>query len=209
MRDATKFGNVCPQINSAGHLPRIEDCLVLDVFVSQTPPSQSLPVMVFLHGGGNKNGDTQFTRTNLDAPPLANQGVIVVTVEYRLGMLGFFANPLLTPEGSGASGHYGLVDMIAALNWVQQNIAAFGGDPKHVMLFGQSAGSADIEILLATPAAQGLFSAAAMESGPIPAGGLPSFSSLETADQTFVSSLGCTSAAGVLACLRAVPPPRS
>lgn len=203
VRDASTFGNVCPQINSNNQYAGDEDCLVLNVFVSQTPPSQSQPVMVFLHGGGNRNGDTQFTPTNVDAPPLANQGV-VVTVEYRLGMLGFFANPLLTAEGNGASGHYALMDMIAALTWVQQNIAMFGGDPKHVMLFGQSAGSYDIQNLLAVPAAQGLFTVAGMESGVNPKV-LPSFASVEAGDQAFVSDLGCVTAADVLACLRAVP----
>src|ERR1700730_4856454 len=130
VRDASTFGNVCPQINSNNQYAGNEDCLVLNVFVTHKPPSQSQPVMVFLHGGGNLHGDTQFTPTSLDAPPLANQGVVVVTVEYRLGMLGFFANPLLTADGNGASGHYALMDMIAALTWVQQNIAVFGGAPK-------------------------------------------------------------------------------
>jgi len=204
VRDASTFGNVCPQIYATG-LAGNEDCLVLNVFVSQTPPSQEQPVMVFLHGGGNLHGDTQYTPTPLDAPPLANQGVVVVTAEYRLGMLGFLANPLLTAEGGGASGHYGLMDMIAALQWVQQNIAAFGGDPKHVMLFGQSAGSYDIQFLLAAPVAQGLFSAAGMESNVIPLGQTPPFASVETGDQQLVSDLGCSSEADVLACLRAVP----
>jgi len=131
--------------------------------------------------------------------------VVVVTVEYRLGMLAFFANPLLTTEGGGASGHYGLLDMIAALTWVQQNISAFGGDPKHVMVFGQSAGSYDIQFLLAAPAAKGLFAAAGMESNVIPLGQTPSFASVEAGDQAFVTALGCADAADVLACLRAVP----
>lgn len=204
VRDASTFGNVCPQINSNNQFAGNEDCLVLNVYISQTPPNQSQPAMVFLHGGGNLHGDTQYTPTSLDAPPLANQGVVVVTVEYRLGMLGFFANPLLTAEGNGASGHYALTDMIAALTWVQQNIAMFGGDPKHVMLFGQSAGSYDTQNLLAVPAAQRLFTVAGMESGVNP-NVLPSFASVESGDQAFVSDLGCASTPDVLACLRAVP----
>jgi len=203
VRDASKFGNVCPQINYNGQLVGSEDCLTLNVFVSQKKSGKKQPVMIFLHGGGNARGDAQ--SAPFDAPPLATKGVVVVTLEYRVGMLGFFANPQLTTEGGGASGHYGLMDIIAALTWVQQNIAAFGGDPQHVMLFGQSAGSYDIQMLLAAPAAQGLFAVAGMESNVIPGGQLPSFSSVETADQGFVAAVGCSSAADVLSCLRAVP----
>ena len=209
VRDATTFGNVCPQINSAGQYAGDEDCLALNVFVSQTPPNQQQPVMVFFHGGGNRSGDTQYTPTNLDAPPLANQGVVVVTAEYRLGLLGWLAHPLLTAEGGGASGHYGLMDMVAALTWVKQNIAAFGGDPTHVMLFGQSAGSVNVQVLLVAPAAQGLFSAAGMESGSIPSPGwmwLPPFATAEASGQQVASALGCGAAADVLACLRGLPP---
>lgn len=207
VRDASTFGNVCPQINGAGYAGN-EDCLVLNVFVSQTPPNQTQPVMIFFHGGGNVSGDTQFTPTNLDAPPLADQGVVVVTAEYRLGLLGFLAHPLLTTEGGGASGHYALMDMIAALTWVQQNIAGFGGDPTHVLLFGQSAGSVDVQMLLAAPAAQGLFSAAGMESGSIPSAGwywLPPFATAEASGQQIASALGCGAAVDVLGCLRALP----
>ena len=205
VRDASRFGNVCPQINSAGQYAGDEDCLVLNVFVSQTPPNQSQPVMVFLHGGGDVSGDTQYTPTNVDAPPLATQGVVVVTVEYRLGLIGFLAHPLLTTEGGGSSGHYALADMIAALTWVRQNISAFGGDPTHVMLFGQSAGSYNIQRLFAVPLAQGLFSAAAMESGVRPPGPVVPFSAAEAAGQEVATALGCSSGADVLACLRAVP----
>jgi len=205
IRDASTFGNVCPQINSAGQYAGDEDCLVLNVFISQNPSNQTLPVMVFLHGGGDVSGDTQYTPTNVDAPPLVNQGVVVVTVEYRLGLLGFLAHPLLTVEGGGSSGHYALADMIAALTWVQQNIAAFGGDPTRVTLFGQSAGSYNVQRLFAVPTALGLFSAAAMESGVRPPGPVVSFSAAEAAGQQVASALGCSSAADVLACLRAVP----
>jgi len=207
IRDASTFGNVCPQINGAGYAGD-EDCLVLNVFVSQAPPNQNQPVMVFFHGGADLNGDTQYTPTNVDAPPLANQGVVVVTAEYRLGLLGWLAHPLLTTEGGGASGHYGLMDMVAALTWVKQNIAAFGGDPTHVMLFGQSAGSVNVQTLLVAPAAQGLFSAAGMESGSIPSAGwywLPPFATAEASGQQIASALGCGTAADVLGCLRAIP----
>jgi len=205
IRDASSFGNVCPQIQffNFNRFVGDEDCLVLNVFVSQTPPNPIEPVMVFIHGGGNINGDTQ--SAPFDSPPLANHGVVVVTVEYRLGLLGFFANPLLTAEGGGSSGHYALADIIAALKWVQQNIAGFGGDPTRVMLFGESAGSWDTNMLLATPAAQGLFSVAVQESGVVPAGTLPTLAKAESNDQALVSTVGCSSAPDVLACLRAVP----
>lgn len=144
---------------------------MLNIFISQNPQSSKQPVMLFFHGGGNGRGDTH--QPPFDAPPLATHGVIVVTAEYRVGLLGFFANSLLTAEGGGTSGNYGLLDMIAVLSWVQQNIAAFGGDPAHVMLFGQSAGSFDVQALLFAPAAQGLFSVAGMESNAITNGGLP------------------------------------
>lgn len=207
VRDASKFGNVCPQINFSNQLVGDEDCLTLNVFVSQTPPSQQQPVMVFLHGGGNSRGDAQ--SSSFDAPPLASKGVVVVTLEYRVGILGFLVTPELTAEGGGSSGDYALRDMVAALTWVQQNIAAFGGDPKHVLLFGQSAGSFDIQFLLAVPTAQGLFSAAGMMSGAVPLASnttwLLSFSAAQTKSAAFVTAMGCSGAADVLACLRAVP----
>ena len=99
--------------------------------------------MVFFHGGGEILGDAQTPPYDVP-PPLATHGVIVVTVQYRIGLLGFFAHPLLTAEGGGSSGNYGLMDMIASLRWVRDNIAEFGGDPSRVMIFGESAGSANV-----------------------------------------------------------------
>jgi hypothetical protein len=133
-RDATVLGNRCIQVNGAGKVVGSEDCLYLNVFVSsQTPHSQPQPVMVYLHGGANRIG-TGLPGPGLDfndPPPLATQGVIVVTLEYRLGILGFFTHPLLDNEENGSSGNYGLKDQIAALAWVHQNIASFGGAPSH------------------------------------------------------------------------------
>jgi para-nitrobenzyl esterase len=203
IRDASSFGNVCIQINFDKQLVGNEDCLVLNIFIGQPAPSQSLPVMVFFHGGGNIRGDTH--DPSLDVPPLATHGVIVVTAEYRLGLLGYFANALLTAEDGLSSGNYNLLDQIAALTWVNQNIAAFGGDPTHVMVFGESSGGADVESLLASPLAQGLFSAVGIESSGIGHGDLLTLSEIEVLDQPIVSTLGCDSAADVLACLRAVP----
>jgi para-nitrobenzyl esterase len=203
VRDASMFGNVCPQVNFNGQLVGDEDCLTLNIFRAATPPNTAQPVMVFIHGGGNFRGDGQ--SPPFDMPPLAAHGAIVVTAEYRVGILGFLPIPLLTAEGGGSSGNYGLLDMIAVLAWVQQNIAAFGGDPKHVMLFGQSAGSYDIQMLLAAPAAQGLFSVAGMESNVIPKGQLLPFAIAETRGEPFVAAVGCDTAADILHCLRAVP----
>ncbi|MGH9712899.1 MAG: carboxylesterase/lipase family protein [Candidatus Acidiferrales bacterium] len=206
IRDASTFGNVCPQTDPNGQLLGNEDCLVLNVFTAVPTLAAPQPVMVFFHGGGNCCGDSH--RVPLDSPPLATHGAVVVTAEYRLGFLGFLANPLLTAEGGGSSGNYALLDMIAVLSWVKQNIANFGGDPAHVMLFGQSAGSFNIQMLLAAPSAQGLFSAAGMESNAVPSASnapwLISFAATEAASAPFVSAMGCNNAADVLACLRAV-----
>jgi len=203
VRDASAFGNLCTQIDSNGDLVGDEDCLVLNIFVGQPASAQALPVMVFFHGGGNARGGTQ--QKPFDLPPLANQGVLVVTVEYRLGALGFLALSQLTAEDGLSSGYYGLTDQIAALSWVQQNIAVFGGDPTHVMMFGQSAGAGDTEALLTSPLAKGLFSAAGMESGAFHSAELMTLAQAEASDAAAVSLYGCSAAADVLACLRAVP----
>jgi para-nitrobenzyl esterase len=203
VRNAAAFGNLCPQIDANGNLVGDEDCLVLNIFVGQPPQPQALPVMVFFHGGGNSMGDSQ--QVPFDLPPLANQGVIVVTVEYRLGLLGFMALSQLSAEDGASSGNYGLMDQIAALTWVQQNIGVFGGDSKHVMLFGQSAGSGDTELLLTSPPAMGLFSVAGMESAAYKSAQLKTLAQAEASDAPAVSVLGCGGVADVLACLRAVP----
>jgi para-nitrobenzyl esterase len=202
IRDASMFGNACPQMDG-NEVVGNEDCLVLNIFVAATPLAAKQPVIVFFHGGGNVGGTTQ--RNTYDTPPLADHDVIVVTAEYRVGLLGFFANPLLTAEDGLSSGNYNLLDQIAALKWVKKNIAAFGGDPTHVMMYGQSAGSADVQALLVSPLAQGLFSAAATDSGLLLHGNVLTLAAVEALDQPFVSSLGCDSATDVLACLRAVP----
>jgi para-nitrobenzyl esterase len=203
-RDASSFGDVCPQLDGNNQPIGTEDCLFLNIFISsQTTHGQQQPVMVFIHGGSNRQGSTH--QPFLDAPPLATQGVIVVTIEYRLGMLGFFVHPLLTAEGGGSSGNYGLMDQIAALTWIQRNIAAFGGDPTHVMVFGQSAGSYDVQVLLTSPLAQGIFSVAGMESGSFVHGAVLALADLEPLEAPLVPLLGCDKAPDILACLRAAP----
>jgi para-nitrobenzyl esterase len=142
-----------------------EDCLYLNVWTPQLQPDAHLPVMVWLHGGSNRVGSG--TEVGYDGISLAAHGVIVVTINYRLGVMGFFAHPELTAESPHhSSGNYGLLDQIEALRWVKQNIAQFGGDPENVTLFGESAGSVDATTLMASPLTANLFRRVIAESGP-------------------------------------------
>jgi len=144
-----------------------EDCLFLNVWTTNLPgdhPSDKLPVMVWIHGGGNLDGASQGPWQPM-GPALTRKGVVVVSINYRLGVLGFMAHPALTAESPHhSSGNYGLLDQIAALEWVKRNIAKFGGNPENVTIFGLSAGSADVCYLMASPLARGLFQRAIMES---------------------------------------------
>ena len=153
-----------------------EDCLYLNVW-SAAGPDERVPVMVWIHGGGLFVGDG--STAAYDGAALARRGVVVVTINYRLGALGYLAHPLLREESAhGASGNYGLLDQIAALEWVQRNVAAFGGDPDRVTIFGESAGSWSVNYLLATPLAAGLFAGAIGQSG----GGFSPLASLAERD---------------------------
>jgi para-nitrobenzyl esterase len=154
---------------AAQKLESSEDCLYLNVWAPHWPAKTALPVMVWLHGGSNTAGSG--SQTTYDGISLASHGVIVVTVNYRLGVLGFFSHPELSKESGKESGHhssgnYGLLDQIAALRWVRENISQFGGDPKNVTVFGESAGSIDAGVLIASPLSTGLFRRAILESGP-------------------------------------------
>jgi para-nitrobenzyl esterase len=164
-REAKQFAAPCPQL-PAGWLPYIpgkEDCLYLNIWTPRLSANPKLPVIVFFHGGGNKEGYSQLTPLG---PALAPLGVVVVTANYRLGPLGFLAHPRLTAESAyHSSGNYGLLDQLQALKWVRANISQFGGDPARVTVMGQSAGSVDICLLMASPLAKGLFQGAIMESG--------------------------------------------
>lgn len=143
-----------------------EDCLYLNVWTPEWPARNSAPVMVWLHGGSNVIGSGG--ERTYGGAALARKGVVVVTINYRLGVFGFFAHPELTRESTHhASGNYGLLDQLAALQWVRQNIARFGGDPARVTVFGESAGSIDAGLLLASPLAAGLFQRVILESGPV------------------------------------------
>ena len=133
-----------------------EDCLYLNVWTAAKAATEKRPVMVWIHGGGFNAGASDEPRH--DGTPLARKGVVVVTINYRLGVFGFLAHPELTAEsGRGASGNYGLMDQLAALQWVHENVAAFGGDPGNVTIFGESAGSFAVSALVASPLARGLF----------------------------------------------------
>ena len=141
-----------------------EDCLFLNVWTAAKTPADRLPVMVWIHGGaflGGHGGETEF-----DGELLASKGVVLVTLNYRVGVMGFLAHPDLSEEsGHSGSGNYGILDQIAALEWVKANIAGFGGDPGNVTVFGQSAGAMSVQTLLASPLTRGLIHRAILQSG--------------------------------------------
>jgi para-nitrobenzyl esterase len=171
VRKADQFSSTCMQtpypegsLYRSEPQPVSEDCLYLNIWTAAKSASDKRPVMVWIHGGA-------FTRGSGSTPVyngenFAKKGVVLVTVNYRLGIFGFFAHPELTQESEHhSSGDYGILDEIAALQWVQKNIAAFGGDPKRVTIFGESAGSWAVNVLVASPLAKGLFQRAIGESG--------------------------------------------
>ena len=202
----------CLSANAKGVIKGQEDCLYLNVFVSsQTPHGQPQPVMVFLHGGAHRisSGNPGFSYS--DPPELATQGVLLVSVEFRLGILGFFTNPGLDAESpSHSSGNYGLRDQIAALAWVQQNIASFGGDPTRVTVFGASSGASAIEALLTSPLTQGplsecgagqlCFSGAILEGGVFVHGELLDLAAKEAQDAPLVTGFTGTIGGQPAAC---------
>ena len=220
VREALQPGSACTQrtsglapfiapmakaYGSAFEQPSIkssEDCLYLDVWVPEWPVKRALPVMVWLHGGSNTVGSG--TQSTYDGVSLTRHGVLLVTLNYRLGAMGFFSHPELTAESPHhSSGNYGLLDQLAALNWVKQNIAQFGGDPDNVTLFGESAGAIDAARLMTSPLAAGLFKRVISESGP-------AFESGQTLSQaeafgSAVSALAPGNAQSALEKLRALP----
>ncbi|MDN3273639.1 carboxylesterase family protein [Frankia sp. RB7] len=163
VRDALAFGpaSLSSLENDPRPGPRAEDCLTLNVWTAAKEADEKRPVMVWIHGGGFQFGSSANPAT--DGSLLAAKGVVVVSFNYRLGIFGFLAHPDLDAEAP--SGNYGLQDQLAALRWVQSNIAAFGGDPDNVTLFGESAGAMAVGILMASPLARGLFHKAIGESG--------------------------------------------
>jgi para-nitrobenzyl esterase len=207
-RDATKFGAHCAQ----GHVfddmifqdgAASEDCLSLNVYAPAEAKAKSkLPVMFWIFGGGYAGGAGSEPRHNGDFLPL--KGVVLVTINYRLGVFGFLATADMAKEANGTAGNYGLLDMVAALQWVKANIRKFGGDPDNVTIFGESAGSFAVSTLMASPMAQGLFHKAIGESGAAFSSVLPvdNLEAREKKDGEWVAStLGVKS----LEELRAVP----
>jgi para-nitrobenzyl esterase len=169
VRAATQFGANClqpanPRDNGIGPGSSSEDCLTLNVWAPAAQGDGKRPVMVWIHGGSFTGGSG--SAALYDGQALARRGLVVVTLSYRLGRFGFFAHPALTAEAADAPvANYGLMDMVAALRWVQQHIASVGGDPGKVTLFGQSAGGMAVQHLMLTPAARGLFAQAIVQSG--------------------------------------------
>ena len=162
---ADKWGNRPPQMNDpnqyGNEIPMSEDCLYLSVETSAKSKDEKLPVFVMIHGGGFLTGSYAGTMDHF-----VREGIIYVSIEYRLGPLGFMPHPELSKENKkGVSGNYGLLDQIMALQWIHDNIAAFGGDPERVTIAGESAGGISVSILCASPLAKGLFSGAISESG--------------------------------------------
>jgi para-nitrobenzyl esterase len=215
VRKADHFGNACFQIKDYSRLPWTEpfmeqgpvseDCLYLNVWTAAKSPSERRPVMVFLYGGGFVEGSGSVAV--YDGTHLASRGIVAVNLNYRVGPLGFLVYPELTKESAHhSSGNYGLLDQIAALEWVHKNIAAFGGDPDRVMIFGQSAGASSVYDLMQSPLAKGLFTRAIVESGnrifASPAASQPTLGDLEKIGIRWAESKGAHS----LAELRALSP---
>jgi para-nitrobenzyl esterase len=215
VRRADTFGTSCMQNQAGSRLPWTEefmtqgpigeDCLFLNVWTAAKTPNARMPVMVWIYGGGFNEGSSAVAV--YDGAELAKKGVIVVSLNYRVGPLGFLAHPELTKESDHrSSGNYGLLDQIAALQWVQRNIAAFGGDPMQVTVFGQSAGAISIAHLMRSPLAKGRFARAIAQSGPgllgrNALGGGATLADREAAGAKYAASKGAAS----LADLRALP----
>jgi para-nitrobenzyl esterase len=201
VRTATEFGSPCPQKLGVFGVPSTdEDCLFLNVYTpANATPGSKLPVMVWIHGGSLITGES----TDYDPTALVKRGVVAVTINYRLGLLGFLAHPALSAESSTHdSGDYGLMDQQFALAWVKRDIAHFGGNPGKVTVFGESAGGLSVRSLLVSPGAKGLFARAIVESGTY-AESVPTLAQAETAGEALAAQMGCTDQTA--ACLRALP----
>ena len=211
--EANAFSNSCPQAATfLGPASDTEDCLYLNVWTPDPAPAELLPVMVWLHGGGNTTGSAgDFVPLNVggrfyDGRTLAEErNVVVVSLNYRLGVLGFFAPAALAQEDTAYpfAGNQGLLDQRAALRWVRDNIAAFGGDPNNVTIFGESAGSQDVCLHVVSPGSLGLFHRAISESGGCTTRETTAAEAAATA-QTLAEAVGCGGVPDVLGCLRQV-----
>lgn len=161
--NAKEFSPICPQKRRNKNQTISEDCLYLNITTPDVEPNKPLPVMVWIHGGGFIFGSGSHPIYQSDV--LSQQGVVLVTINYRIGALGFFAHPLLNPEDTQSTTNFGLLDMVAALEWVKHNISAFGGDKNNVTIFGESAGAMAVQMLMVSPKSKGLFSRAIAQSG--------------------------------------------
>ena len=207
VRNTTEFGASCPQPKQKDTGKYSEDCLYLNVWTT-AKKSDKKPVMVWIHGGAFNFGAGSLPEYN--GKNLAKKGVVVVTLNYRLGPLGFLVHPLLSKESAQkTSGNYGLLDQIAALKWVKKNIAAFGGNPNQVTIFGQSAGSRSVSLLMISPLTTGLFHRAISQSGGPIIGSeylSPAFNgnmaNVSKMGEKLSTALGCDKAKDVLASMR-------
>jgi para-nitrobenzyl esterase len=199
IRAATHFAPHCPQpVGVFGRPSTSENCLYLNVFRPAKQDSSDLPVMVWIHGGGFVGGESD----DYNPTALVADGVIVVTINYRLGALGFLAHPALASHPGGPAGDYGLMDQQAALRWVRQNIRSFGGNPANVTIFGESAGGQSVLLQLISPTARGLFARAIAESGGYAQYPM-SLVSAEAQGRAFAAKAGCASQTAK--CLRSLP----
>ncbi len=203
-RDAIAYGHDCPQYDLVKATPLadpVEDCLYLNVWTPLATPSAPAPVMVFLHGGGFVIGSG--SGATYDGTTLAgSNGVVVVTLNYRLGPLGFLGHTAFADGGAAAAPPHGLLDQRAALTWVKRNIAAFGGDASRVTIFGESAGGTSVCAQLAMPGSRGLFARAIMESGGCEPSIFVTSAKAKTQSDDFAKALGCTDVATAAACMR-------
>jgi para-nitrobenzyl esterase len=207
--ECTAFSEIAPQSGSLGNRPpspQSEDCLYLNVLTPARKAGERLPVMVWMHGGAYAMGSGNDNLINNHRLP--RQGIVQVNVNMRLNVIGLFAHPLLTAESPDqSSGNYMFLDMIAALEWVQRNVAVFGGDPDNVTIFGESGGGAKVSTLMASPLAKGLFHRAICESGSAIGGfsnGLP-LAELEAMGERVFAELGVDREEDPLQAARALP----
>src|ERR1700722_200236 len=209
VRAAKEFGAHCMQGKVYGDMifpdaGNSEDCLTLNVWTPAKKADAKLPVLVWIHGGGFAAGGTSEPRQH--GEKLAARGVVVVSMNYRLGVFGFVVHPELAKEsGRDSAGNYGLLDQTAALQWVQRNVAAFGGDPANVTIFGESAGSFSVSAQMASPLAKGLFQKAIGESGGAFFSGGLSFEPRSVREEKDAKLVSAKLGVSTLAELRAIP----